>query len=77
MRTGSKAYERWRRMWDERPAAIERISQEFGIAITPQNEAELDFIWRSGHRSTCNCIRRFRGKMLVNSLRDCSCRGEV
>jgi len=26
-----------------------------------------------GHASTCNCIRQFRGKTIINTMRKCDC----
>ena len=36
-------------------------------------EQEAKFRKSTGHASTCNCIREWRGRLLVNRRRRCTC----
>lgn len=45
------------------------------LAAVPASDAEARFIKNYGHRSLCNCVRRFRGRYIIAAaVRHCTCR---
>lgn len=45
------------------------------LAAVPASDEEARFIKNYGHRSLCNCVRRFRGRdIIAAAVRHCTCR---